>query len=523
MSNYLTSYKLAITKHIRSIYTFNDTTGLTADEIKAAAEALLTGAIPIPEETFDWIASTFKYVYDKDNMLVYDNVRGLWTFERDADTMVALMTDYFTVLGEIALQEKDMIVHMYARKFFSNDSRIQKLVKRICLSVHLRIRKSNELIEATENLRYFETVEKTRAIMDISQPKFNLKTVKLKEVQPLHLMHLAPVPIAVTDDDPKLWLELIDEYMLHDPERIAYFKKVLAYMMSPYNYNQAYIFFIGDGRNGKGTIVKVLQDILGSQCVRMNAELLNANPSMNFKKDDALAATEGRSLLIFNEIDERMVASTQNIKDLTEGGRDDFGNKIMTVVRPAYSRNYEVNISGIPVIIANNLLNFADWSNLGPVFKRLVLVNFDYAIEHEDPTILTRLAQEYPQIQMWLYKNYFEHKGIRIKDEPKPASFAAAFNQYRKDSDIISMFWDDCIETGTSSDRILRADIYRMYDLYCKANGRKPIRNKGTNGFANLIKPFMDRFPTVNYGGNFYISGIKKSAMYTASIENVYR
>jgi phage/plasmid-associated DNA primase len=251
----------------------------------------------------------------------------------------------------------------------------------------------------------------------------------------------------------------------------------------------------------------------------MNSDLLNSQPSGAFKKDDALAATEGRSLLIFNEIDERMVASTQNIKDLTEGGRDEFGNKVMTVVRPAYSRNYEVNICGTPIIVANTLMNFGDWSQLDPIFKRLVMVPFDYKITKEDPSLLNRLAAEYPKIQAWLYLNYFKHKNIQLKNVPKPQVIQDRFKQYRADSDIIQMFWDDCIRvTNNKADEMMRSDIYKMYKMYCDANGRKAIKNKGTNGFQNLIQPFFERIIMVHKNGSYMVQGVKKSAYFEKEI-----
>ena len=292
--------------------------------------------------------------------------------------------------------------------------------------------------------------------------------------------------------------------------------------MAPYNYNQVLLYFIGDGRNGKGTVVKVMQDLLGSHSVRLNSDLLNSQPQSSFKKDDALAATEGKSLLIFNEIDERMVASTQNIKDLTEGGRDEFGNKIMTVLRPAYSKNYEVNISGTPLIIANNLINFGDWSALDPIFKRLILVPFDFKILNEDPDILNKLAVEYPKIQAWLYLNYFKYKGIRLKMEAKPQSIEKKFIQYREDSDIIGMFWTDCIDTTLrSADEMLRSDLYRMYEQYCKVNGRKSIKNKGTNGFHNLIEPYLSKVIAVHKNGTHYVQGVKRTQYFEKEINNI--
>lgn len=521
-TNFLTAYKLHLIKHVRGVFTFQDTTGLTEAEIKAFVQRLThESAIPIPTETFEWLSGYFQYVRDKDRLLVYDNTLGLWHYEEGDTSLCNILYDYFTVIAEEANNAKDQTLYRYAKHFFGVGA-IPNLAKRIRHAIIFMIRQGSELVKQTENYRYFNTVTKTRALLDMTKPVFNLKTVTFQETQPLHLTHISPVPINTTDDLPTLWLSLIDEYMMHDPAKIEYFYKVLAYMMAPYNYNQAWIYFIGDGRNGKGTIVKVLQDILGPHAIRMNADLLNAQPPASFKKDDALAASEGRSLLIFNEIDERMIASTQNIKDLTEGGRDEFGNKLMTVVRPAYSPNYEINICGIPLVVANSFINFSDWSTITPIFKRLILVPFDYVIKVEDPTILNKLALEYPKIQAWLYLNYFKYKGIAIKAEPKPLSTEAAFNQYREDSDIIGMFWKECVDvTARPTDDMLRSDLYRMYDQYCKVNGRKAIKNKGTNGFQNLIKPKLEQLTVTMKNGSEYIRGIRKSTYFDKEINNL--
>jgi len=522
-TNYLTSLKMHLLKHIRDVFDFSDTTGLTPEEIKAYVKRLTSeSAIPIPSETFEWLADYFKNVKDKGDLFVYDNVRGLWHFEEDDTSLRNVLTDYFSLVSEEATKAKDQIFQGYAKYFFS-PGRIPNLANRLKHAIIYTINRADDIVAMTEYYRYFQTDDGRRALLDMKQQKFNLKSKTFKETQPLLLQYLNPVPIATTDADPKLFLSLIETYMMNDPEKVEYFHKVLAYIMAPYNYNQCLIYFVGDGRNGKSTILKVLQDILGPHAVRLNSELLNAKPSPSFKKDDALAATEGKSLFIFNEIDERMQASTQNIKDITEGGRDEFNNKIMTVLRPAYSKNYEVNICGTPLIVANSLINFGDWSMLDPVFKRLILVPFDYHIKKEDPTLLNRLAQEYPKIQAWLYLNYFKHKGLRLKEVPRPDDFEKLFNQYRADADIIGMFFEDCIVfTGKTANEMLRSDLYRMYELYCKANGRHPIKNKGTNGFSNLIEPVLRRNANVVVkNGSYYVQMVKKSAYFDNEVAGI--
>jgi len=515
--NYLTSLKLHVRKHIKDVFgpAFTDCSASTEAEINGAVQRLETGALPLPSETIDWLSNYFQYVREKDELLVYDNVSGIWHFEKDDMSLRNVLLDYFTELAVQAETMNDKVYVRYANRQVQ-PNRIQTLAARLRSSIGFHIRTSAEVINATEHLRYFKTLDGRRAIIDLSKPSFNLKSVSFSETQPLKLMRLHPIEISVTDEDPVLFLELLDTYMLNNPDMIAYFKKVLAYCMAPYNYNQVMLYFLGDGRNGKSTILKVLQDILGPHATRMNSELLNSKPSTSFKKDDALAATEGKSLFIFNEIDERMIVSTQNLKDITEGGRDEYGNRLMTVVRPAYSRNYEVNVCGTPLIVANTLLNFGDWSALDPIFKRLILVPFGYKIIDEDPSILDRLALEYPKIQSWLYRNYFAHKGINLKMAVRPTPIDRLFHRFRAESDIIGLFWEDCIvETGDMKDEIKRSDFFYMYQQYCQANGRIPIKNIGTNGFSNMIKPCFSRVTVTCINGTYVIKGVTKSPYFT--------
>lgn len=511
--NYLTSLKMHVRKHIKEVFgpAFQDCSAMTEPEIAGQVSRLEMGALPLPTETLDWLSNYFQYVREKDELLVYDNVTGIWHFEKDDMSLRNILLDYFTELATQSDLAKDKVYFRYANRQVQS-ARIQTMAVRIKSSIGFHIRSSAEVINATEHLRYFTTTDGRRALIDLSKPTFNLKSVSFAETQPLKLTHLHPINISITDEDPKLFLSLIDTYMLGDPDMIAYFKKTLAYMMAPYNYNQVLLYFLGDGRNGKSTIVKVIQDILGPHASRMNSDFLNSKPNTSFKVDDALAATEGKSLLIFNEIDERMVVSTKNLKDITEGGRDEYGNRLMTVVRPAYSRNYEVNICGTPLIIANTLLNFGDWSALDPIFKRLILIPFAYKIVVEDPTILNRLAAEYPLIQSWLYRNYFNHKNVNLKAEVRPLMIDKIFLRFRADSDIIGMFWEECIvETNNKADEILRSDVFRMYTQYCQVNGRIPIKNVGTNGFQNMMQSYYARMSLSKKNGSVYVKGIQAS------------
>ena len=520
--NYLTSFKIEIFKHIKETYAFRDTRSYSEANIKALAKNLLNRGVCIDTPSVDWLSTLVRFVEDKKQWLVYDNAKGIWRYESSDDQLTALVIDFFQALQVCADMAGDEIYKLYASTAMA--SYVQRTVNFLKTGRAFRINTAQSILDANERYRYFKTITNRRVLLDMHAPELKLREVRFKDTQQMMLQSISNIAISEeydedNPDEPKIWTDLLKQYMLNDPVKYEYFCKVLAYMMSPYNYNQVLIYWIGEGRNGKSTVIKVLQDILGPYACRLNSDLINAHPSPSFKKDDALAATEGKSLLIFNEIDERMVASTQNIKDLTEGGRDDYGNKILTTVRPAYSPNYNINICGTPVVIANTLINMGEWTNLKPIFKRLILIPFDYVIPKEDPDLLNKLAKEYPKIQTWLYVNYFKYKGVRLKDIPVPNDWQEVFDQYYADSDIIKAFWKECFEvTGDPKDKVLRSNIYKFYKNYCMVNGRKPIRNTGSNGFSQLISSVfkanhINPKPT-KISGSEYIRGIKITQNY---------
>lgn len=527
--NYSSQFYMQILKHIKKTIAFTDTSSVDAKAIKGIAKVLTTdGAIPIPDATFGLVSQYFQYVEDRQALLAYDPSNNIWRFHGDTTMLENFISDFFTCVLEVAKDCNDSIYKEYATHFFSGNI-LKTITSRIAKSSPLRISHNYELVEKNANLRYFTLSGpaseggRVRGLLDMSKDSFNLEAVTWKDTLQQHLTNILPQPIATdSDDEPKLFLSLIEDYMLHDPERIEYFHKVLAYLMHPYNHNQCLIYFYGEkGKNGKSTILKVLSDILGPHAAAVDVDLLNANPRMSFKRDDTLAGLDGKSLFMFNEIEERVQLSTKNLKDITEGGRDSMGNKIRTSVRPAYEKQHDVCIQGIPLLSANSLFNISEWASLDSIFRRLVLVSFDYHIDVEDPSVLDRLAKEYPQIQLWLYRNYFKYKGIDIKDVKRPKDFEKLLIEYRQESDLTNMFLTDCIErTNAQSDRIKRSDLYRMYCKYCKVNGRNPIRNKGTNGFSTLISKYMPKNALLKTNGDFVYTGFKPSQFYEEDINN---
>jgi len=527
MSIYLTGFTRHIRMHIKESFTFTPTPTLSDKELKFYAEnGILAENVPLFEETQAWIKKYYIYVADINKFMYYNIHSGLWDVDDDTTKLRNLLLDYFSILAEEAFTAKDGIMLYYARSMFKLRN-LNEMITKIHRATFFTKDNYNKIVESTEDLIYFETITGRQALLDLSKKTWSLKLTTFADTQDLYLMSRQTQKLAENpDDEPKLFLSLIEQYMCKDPELIAYFHKVLAYLMSPYNYNQVAFHFYGvEGKNGKSTIVKVLQDILGARTARISNQFLADQPRMDFKVDDAIASVSGKSLIIFNEIKERMYLNTETLKKMSDGGRDDLGNKTYEIVRPAFKSSYQVCIQGTPLILANGLLLFPEWADIGPITRRLIIVPFNYMIEVEDPTIVNQLAAEYPQIQLWLYMNYFKHRGIRIKDVELPKAVKAIKEQYLVEVDSLGNFFKECFVTDRSTkttDRLLRSDIYRTYQAYCKFNGRQPMRNTGTSGFQSLIKPYITKAlgedHLVNSAGLIYVKGIKHSDYYSKEI-----
>lgn len=529
MSIYLSNFVRHIRKHVKDSIPFTPSPQLSDKEAKLLAErrSPLAQSVPIFVETQAWLKRYYVFVRDAGVYMYYNIQTGLWDKDVDNTRLFNLLNDYFTILSEEALKVQDLVMLYYAKELFKV-TKLRDLVTKIQKSAYFTIESMHKLVEQTENYVYFDTVEGTNALLDLSQDKWNLRLVKLEDTQDLYLTKRQTQKLSVNpDDEPKLFLSLIEEYMCHDKDLIEYFHKVLAYLMSPHNYNQVFFHFYGPkGKNGKSTLVKVIQDILGPRTVRLPNEYLLERPPMSFKREDVTAAMDGKSLYIFNEMKSRAYLDDQIFKKISDGGVDDFGNKVYEIVRPAYSKAYGVSIQGTSIVLSNGLLQFPTGADIDPILRRMIIIPFNYLIKREDPSITNRLAAEYPQIQLWLYMNYFKYRNINLKDELKPQVVQEVMDRYAEEVDMLQNFFKDCfVFSADDTKRLLRSDLYRTYEQYCDANGRIPIGNNGSNGFQASSKPYLENLLGARedqylmlLNGVYYIKGIEHSPYYLKEI-----
>jgi putative DNA primase/helicase len=187
---------------------------------------------------------------------------------------------------------------------------------------------------------------------------------------------------------------------------------------------------IGPTRCGKGTIVRVIRDLVGG------TSAVCAPSLKNFAKDFGLEQAIGKQLALVPEVNPPREAAeiVANLKAIT-------GGDMVTVSRK--------NIPNIPMLLkikilmqSNHFVALPD--NSGALHARLMLLNFTKSfLGSEDKTLSDKLEKEYPAILNWALeglRKLWEAEGKFIV----PAETQEQLDQLLAESAPLQQFIDNC-------------------------------------------------------------------------------
>jgi P4 family phage/plasmid primase-like protien len=210
--------------------------------------------------------------------------------------------------------------------------------------------------------------------------------------------------------------------VLH-PDFIPLVWEVLGYMLMSGNPLQKAILFYGSGRNGKGTLMRVIEGLLGTRnCSAVDLDALNTNRF-------ASASLFGRIANLAGDIDATYQESTAKFKKLTGGDVIDAEEK--------HQKSFRFTSWAVPVFSANRIPGSADTS-FG-YLRRWVPIHFTTRIADDqvDIHLDAKLAAELPGIaaRAVLALRTLMKRGVFLMEgeaEVAQAEFAEAVDQVRQ-------------------------------------------------------------------------------------------
>lgn len=185
------------------------------------------------------------------------------------------------------------------------------------------------------------------------------------------------------------WLSFLSGTLENDLDRILLLQEWLGYMLvTSYEYQKA-MLLLGALRSGKGTIGRILKELVGEQTY--------AGISLGGLATDAILENISDKSVLF--VGDAHSISGNDRNKVMEAFKSITGNDNISFNRK-YKGAWNGTLPGRITMAANNIPAFADDS--GAMANRLLILSFNKSfLGSEDPTLTPRLLTELPGICNW--------------------------------------------------------------------------------------------------------------------------
>jgi putative DNA primase/helicase len=224
------------------------------------------------------------------------------------------------------------------------------------------------------------------------------------------------------------------------------------------------IMLSGPGRNGKGTLLRLIEALVGAaHCAGVTLQQL---------AEDRFASAQlfGKTVNLAGDLDARAISSTGVFKMVT-------GGDSITAQRK-YGQLFDFTNRALMIFAANEI-PVANDHTLGYESRWVVvpMQRVTLAPGTEDKTLEARMRAELGGV---LVRAVAGLRSAMVRgDFMRPASVVAATDAFRRSSNPIHAFADECLEvTGMPTDDVARAAVYAAYQAWCLRNGHRPLASR---------------------------------------------
>ena len=281
------------------------------------------------------------------------------------------------------------------------------------------------------------------------------------------------------------WIGTLKLAFNENKNLINYFQRALGYSLSASLSEQCFFICWGEkGNNGKSTMLGAVERILGTDYAAMSDAAVISSKDKNNHVLSSLAALNKVRMVSINEIAENAVLDEELIKQLTGG--DTLQAKFLYREPFTYKPSFKIWMR------ANNKPTVR---GTGEAFwRRVKLIPFIESIPEEKrknrDIIDAALHAEAEGILAWMVKGFQEWFKNGLQD---PEEVKAAGVSYREQSDIVSQFMSECVETD-SNQNTSRQELYGVFREWSRDQGlRYTMTQEKFSRRVSMITGQMDR------------------------------
>lgn len=300
---------------------------------------------------------------------------------------------------------------------------------------------------------------------------------------------------------PVEWLKFLREVWPDDPESIDTLQEWFGYLLTPDTRQQKILFLLGPRRGGKGTIARVLRELVGAANV--------AGPTLG-----SLSTNFGLSPLLRKSValvSDARLSGRSDSAVITERLLSISGEDALTIDRK-HRDQLTVKLTARFVILSNELPRLGDAS--GALAGRLILLRLTGSwFGKEDHHLFDRLKGELPGILLWSVEGWrrLQERGRFIQ----PTSAAKLVEEMEDLSSPVGAFVRDRCHVAPG-ERVEVSELYGAWRSWCDAHGRKEPGTEETFGRdLRAAVPSLDKTrPRTSEGRLHVYTGIRLRAGY---------
>jgi len=249
--------------------------------------------------------------------------------------------------------------------------------------------------------------------------------------------------------------------------------EIFGYCLIPGNKYQKAFMFVGDGANGKSTVLSLLKEFLGSDNV--------SSIALQDFDGNRFAASQlvGKLANICADIPKNPLRYSGKFKMLTGGDTITVERKFRDPVQLVNQAKLIFSANELPEI---NDQTYAFW-------RRWILIEFTNKFEgsKKDPEILNKLTTE-ENLSALLLKALEGLNRLELREQFSVTKSAEKImEEWMKRANTVYAFVSDMIEQDPSA-WVSKEELYNAYRDYCEENDVSPLAN---NKFAQELKKFI--------------------------------
>ncbi len=268
---------------------------------------------------------------------------------------------------------------------------------------------------------------------------------------------------AVYDPDAQCpaFLEFIAS-LFPDAALLDYVQCLLGYTLTGSTVEQKLFILLGEGSDGKSTLVNVLQAVMRGYAKSLPfSSFASAGRFGNNEARSALAELPGRRLVVTSEADPTQIMSAGLVKSLTGGD--------LLTGRLLYKSFFEFHLRAKLLLCVNQLPRFSGFDEA--IWRRLVVVPFAQQVSVPNKQLTKKLVAESSGILNWMLEGAVKWRKEGLIE---PLAVTDALGAYKAMVNPIRRFIEECV-TVSVGQTIAKRSLHTTYVLWCEEGGIDPL------------------------------------------------